>query len=190
MPYTYEQAYPILKNIALGFVRKNGWYQVDELVNEVWLQGRIQKVKDEKLLIHIAYCDMKDYMRTQDGRKNQIGGERKRRLRRARSLDSVCPELDAGETYGALIGKEDSNLDLSDAKEQLKVLMAPLTRAEKLIVAMLAYGFSMKEIGLVIGIHPSRISQLNPQIMRILKARAKELDIKYGRIKCETSPKE
>jgi len=184
MPYTYEEAYPILKNIALGFVRKNGWYQVDELVNEVWLQGGIQKAKNERHLMQVAYCDMVDYIRTQDGRTNQITGERKRRLRGALSLDSVNPELITGETRGALIGKADPNFDLTDAKEQFEVLMAPLTKTEKLIVVMLRSGFTLKEIGFVVGVGESRISQINKSIMRILKDRAKDLDIKYGRILC------
>ena len=188
MPWTYEKAYPILRSIALGFVRKNGWYEVNELVNEVWLKGKVQRSGSPKHLVQVAYCDMMDYMRTQDGRR---WGDRRSKLRKAKSLDSVNLEFNDGESYGAFLGKEDENFDLTDNKEQLKVLMAPLSRAQKLAVIMYyAHNFKNKEIGHVAGLDASRITQLRKEALILMRDRAHELDIRYGRILCETSPKE
>ncbi len=67
--FTFEQLKGIIYKQAVKMSNKfNGKYEVDELVNEVWATGTIQKLKTIKFASSRAYYDMIDYIRRMEGR--------------------------------------------------------------------------------------------------------------------------
>ncbi len=67
--YTFKEVEKNLYKQALKIINKfPNKYEVDELVNEVWLMGNIQKVKDIRYVSRRAFFDMIDYIRKIEGR--------------------------------------------------------------------------------------------------------------------------
>lgn len=73
--YKFEQIEKVLYKQAHRIRRKfPNRYELDELVNEVWVKGSIQKLDDIRYVASRAYYDMIDYLRTIEGRDFMRGG--------------------------------------------------------------------------------------------------------------------
>lgn len=129
---TEEQILRILNTVARKWSKRSGGrFEVDELVNQVWLYGYVQKLKDIQLVWIRADHDMKHYMRSVTwwrDRKVKRGTDLRRFLKKETLLDE----------------------DLFE-KEQLCHLTTGLSRKHKLLLKLLAEGFSLRESSSIVG---------------------------------------
>lgn len=70
MPFAYSDLLPCMMKWARFF--SNEKYELYELINVVWLKGRLQRVDNIKKASFIAKCDMLDYIRLQEGSRKHI----------------------------------------------------------------------------------------------------------------------
>ena len=69
---TYEKLRPILYKIASKYARAYHFkYEIDELINEVWLAGRVQNLADIRFATRRISFDIIDYIRQQEGSRSK-----------------------------------------------------------------------------------------------------------------------
>ena len=170
---TYKQLKPVLYTVAKRFT--NHKYEIDELINEVWLLGNVQKSADIRLVYRRCYYDIIDYLRTQEGRKEQTCLRKPSNKYRVhfKSMDADTEFTNNGEhdTYKIFMGAEDENLNQVDFDDDIDLLLKKLCNSprEKLIVRLKLKGYKQKEIGLAIGLTESRISKILKNIGKSLE---------------------
>ena len=159
MPLTYEQLAPHLYKWAGHFARKSlGRFQADELVAEVWLMGKAQKLKSIKFASTRAKHDMIDYIRQQVGRKNQTCKKYEFRLKTQSLQTHLDDEYELQETIPS---KSDPGFEHIDTKDLFKKLCMGLCRQEALILKLrFLDDMKMIEIGKALDLSESRVSQL------------------------------
>ena len=164
----------------------NHKYEVDELINEVWLIGRVPKLSNIRFAYRRTYFDIIEYIRTQEGRKklwySQVPDSKYRTHFKSMNADLEFHKNDTGDhnTYEIFMGVDDSSFAQVDFKEELNLLMEGFIREQKLIVKLKLEGFNQTEIGLVIGVSESRISQIMIDIGIQLLEKIKSKGINYN----------
>ena len=129
---TYEELHPVLVHIARKFA--NYKYDIDELINEVWIIGAVQKLPDIRLAYKRIRYDIITYIRTQEGRKSQTHS-RKSSYKYRTKITSYNAEVDLHKggtipnehnTYEIFIGMEDDSLSQVDFDDELDLLIKRL----------------------------------------------------------------
>ena len=185
---TYEELKPILIHMARRFA--NYKYEVNELINAVWLIGEVQKLPDIRLAYKRIHYDIIEYMRTQEGRKRQATGKSDRKYRTNFKSYSRQTELeDNDNTYEMFLGKEDigfAKVDIGFAKvdfdDELKLLIKQVCNNDekRLIIKLRLEGLTHPEIGKTIGVCSSRISQIMSNIGKRLLINIRKSGINYN----------
>jgi len=167
MALTYEQLEPIFKRVLRKYC--NNKYEMHELINAVWVKGRVQKLEDIRLAKNCIDKSAIDYMRVRDGRTFQ-GKPNRRKRSRLRSLDQPMWSDDREITPADFTPTESPKvLDRIIAKELRNFLMTGLRPMERLTLSMLSDNFSVREIAQAAGYHPTRISQIKTAMMEKLQ---------------------
>jgi hypothetical protein len=168
---TYEELEKVLYVVAKKYAKHlGGKVQVDELVNAVWLKGNIQKLPDIRLAWRRAIYDMIDYVRTEFGYKDRCRilstgklnpnyGRPGPKMRvHMRTIDTCATE--DGMTLAETLGECDLRFNEIDESDFFNFICHNLTRREKLIVSLKLHGFTHKEVGEVVELAESRVSQI------------------------------
>ena len=186
---TYEELHPILVHIARKFA--NYKYDIDELINEVWIIGAVQKLPDIRLAYKRIRYDIITYIRTQEGRKSQTHS-RKSSYKYRTKITSYNAEVDLHKggtipdehsTYEMFMCGEDDDYAEVDFKNELELLLKHtcISCEEMLIIKMKLGGYTLKEIGKVVGVVESRISQINTNVGKRLLANITSIGIGYNK---------
>ena len=129
---TEEQILRILNTVARKWhKRSNGKFEVDELVNQVWIYGYVQKLKDIQLVWLRADYDMRDYIR-------ECTWWRYRKIPRNTDLRRIIKKTTLF---------DERIID----REQINHLTSGLSRKHTLLLKLLAEGFSLRESSDIIG---------------------------------------
>jgi len=182
---TYEELKPILVHTAMKFA--NYKYEVDELVNAVWLMGDVQKLPDIRLAYKRIHYDIIEYIRTQEGRKHRANTRESSYKYRTnfKSYNAETEFVDNYEhsTYEMFMGDEDVGFAKVDFKDELESLIKGSCNncEDRLIVKMRLDGFTLAEIGKTIDLTESRISQLMTDLGKRLLVKIKSDGIGYNK---------
>ena len=129
---TEEQIIRILNTVARKYSKRwGGKFEVDELVNQVWLMGEVQQMPDIRLVWGRAKYDMIDYMRAYSTWRYR-GIPRNADLRKNRK-HFTFPD------------------NRMEAREQIDCLTTSLNRKETLVIKLFAEGFFPYEVAKVLG---------------------------------------
>lgn len=162
MALTYEELEPVFRKVIPQFC--NHKYDYWELVAEVWLRGSVQRLPDIRMAYTRVAYDAIDYMRNQEGRCRLKTGKADRRQQAAMfSYEQLCFDNDDATPLGELTC---SAPDLSGRvldRHEAAFWMRGLTRQERLCLVLRAEGFLEDEIGEVLGVCGSRVSQILSQ---------------------------
>ena len=181
---TYEELKPILVHTAMKFA--NYKYEVDELVNAVWAMDAVQKLPHIRLAYKRIYYDIIVYIRTQEGRKKRSYSQKPdikyKTMITSYNIETEFTDNEEHSTYEIFMGEEDVGFAKVDFKDELELLIKRVynSREERLIVKMRLDGFTQKEIGDVIGLHATRISQLMTNMGKRLLANITSMGIGYN----------
>ncbi|MFW6009351.1 MAG: sigma-70 family RNA polymerase sigma factor [archaeon] len=156
----YHQAHKIKK-------RFNDRYEVDELVNEVWLKGDIHKVDIYNVKTR-AYWDMIDYIRRIEGRKGTFR-EKTLLLTNRTSVD------DKENYFDKIIDSRLNCIQTFLNKEQVKKFISILPEKKKNIIKKYYLrGMNLKDIGKIYNVKGSTISKIKKQSIEEIR---EEFDI-------------
>ena len=167
---TFEEIQPALHKWANYF--QNRQFEKWELFNAVWAKGDVQHVKHIKLVSQRVKWDMIDYMRSVTRlREQRRYADRGKQFIKTIPFGQVIPE-DSKLDYFDFIAIKPTETPKIETKDFFYWLMKGLTRAQKLFVLLhFVKGFNHREIGKVVGVSESRISQMNMEIIPILKVK-------------------
>ena len=145
---TEEQILRILNTVARKYSKRSkGKFEVDELVNEVWLYGYVQKLKDIQLVWLRARLDMIKYMRRYSTKTSTLYENRLRNFDyRQRRCFPTMPDL---------------TIDTTEL-----FILPGLSKKQRMIVLLLAEGFNQNEISKIMGYTQPWVSLV---ILRIIK---------------------
>ena len=145
---TEEQILRILNTVARKYSKRSkGKFEVDELVNEVWLYGYVQKLKDIQLVWLRARLDMIKYMRRYSTKTSTLYENRLRNFDyRQRRCFPTMPDL---------------SIDTTEL-----FILPGLSKKQRMIVLLLAEGFNQNEISKIMGYTQPWVSLV---ILRIIK---------------------
>ncbi len=149
----------------------NHKYEFWELLNEVWLQGKVQKLSDIRLAYKVIESGCIDYMRVQEGRIVKGRRHGKKRLR-FQSSDRQIVDSQRPVTLAQTIADKGRPVgESAHWREELQALSSGCTRTERLMLSMTSEGFTLDEIGRAAGYAQSRMSQLRTQYRKTLSDR-------------------
>ena len=181
MPLTYEQLKPAMYKQARYFARKSyGRFQTEELVAEVWLIGRIQKLKSIKLASARAKHDIIDYMRTQNGRKGHREYEFNKSIT---SLQTAMGDSEDDRNLEVLVAsKADPGFEQTETKDLFDRLCRGLCRQETLILKLrFIEDMRQTEIGKALDLSESRVSQLLTNLLPRIRIILENLKLTQNR---------
>ena len=178
MGLSWKELEPIFQKVVPRFVSKRHDYW--EIVAEVWLMGRIQPLKDPKMVKRRIYLDCIDYLRRVDGRimANKKTSPKKRMY--TKSLDRPIGNDPHQRTLMDFFGREDP--EKVEEQDEMAFLVKGLNRRQRLVVKMCAEGFLHKEIAPIIGITESSVSLIHKAARQIIIERLKRLSPTAPRI--------
>jgi RNA polymerase sigma factor (sigma-70 family) len=154
---TFEQLKPALHKWARYF--RNNQFEHWELINEVWAMGNVQKLPHVNLASKRVKWDMIDYMRDRTVIRHKAQGTF---YPSTKELDALTGESER-EVPSFLAVQEQSQLD---TKDYFEWLLRGFSRQCKLIITLkYRCGYNFAEIAPVIGVTPSRISELHAEIL-------------------------
>jgi RNA polymerase sigma factor (sigma-70 family) len=167
----YKQAHKIRKY----FPDK---YEVDELVNEVWLKGKIQKLDDVRFVAKRAYFDMIDYIRSIDGRHVMRGGEYKKPVKGFTNQHdmykfSKFPDNEQ-DFFDTLPSKGRTDIEVMIDKEQVEYILSCLPKREVEVLRTYYFGEkNLRETGEELGITECRVSAIRKSALQLTAIAAK-----------------
>ena len=147
--YPFEQISEILykqaHKVKQFFPNK---YEVDELVNEVWLNGGIQRVKNPKFIAGRAYWDMIDYMKTIEGRQFLRKGVKHPRPKHYTNLHNLKTGIDPDglhDHFQSIASRHREEINRVIDREEIEELLKVLSPKRRLIIEQ----YFFKEMTLV-----------------------------------------
>ena len=169
----YSAAYKIVNNLPNMF---SNMYELDELVNTVWLKGNVQRLDHIQLVARKAYFDMIDYMRKTEGRdfmRNGVVSARPREFTNTHnwgvsSIDQSCKNdlfeersIDNGNQY----------FNCVDNKEEVEYALSRIPiKYSNVLREYYLKGKTLKEIGKKIDKSESLISNWRTIALQMLQA--------------------
>ncbi len=157
---TFDQIKKLLYSIAYKYIKSCGGsrFHVDELVNEVWLKGRVQKSKNKKHLCMRIHWDIQEYIR--DCISGKYKPEEQFKMKNPFSYDD--------ELFDAPC-KNDCFAEV-DRKDWFEVMLKGCSSREKLIMKLYYLQNQPHSVAAkVIGVSETRISQIKKIILERLK---------------------
>ncbi len=174
-PLSFEEIKPVLYKICHKYVKKFfNKYEVDELVNEVWLKGRVQKATSFKHLCLRIRWDVLEYIRDDMG--GRVVCVARWKVLNPLSYDQEISDRNSSSIegkknlYKEYLLYDDLGQQNIDSEDWFNVLLCVCNRREKLIIKLkYMYNYTNLEIGKVINLTESRVFQLVKQTNVILK---------------------
>ena len=197
--YTFEQVENILYKQAhkVHEVWLNK-YEVDELVNEVWLKGDIQKLNNIKFVSSRAYWDMIDYIRISEGRDLIRKSGIIKRPKYINNMHDILHDRESSSRKGYdffddIESKEQDISKFIDNKDEIDYLLKCLPKKKRIILEKyFLEGMSLTEVGEILGLKDvtvcnfkrmaierirkyNNIKPINSKILRIINTPKKQV---------------
>lgn len=133
--FTFDQLFRLYSIAASKFANRR--YDYWELISEAWLRGSAKYADTENHAFTAIYCDMIDYMRTQEGHRGGIHQKVRYKIKNPFSLDGIVNK-NSSSTMLIFQGEKCKKLEQVDDKDEINYLFgkARLTNREKLIVKL------------------------------------------------------
>lgn len=167
--HLYKQAHKIRK------IFQNR-YELDELVNEVWVRGKIQKLNDIRFVAKRAYFDMVDYVRSIEGR-HTMRGENYRAPKKGFIKKSLTNQHDRfkmsypdmeQDFFNSLPYEGRTDTEVMIDKEQAEYILSCLPKREAEVLRK--YYFeekNLKEIGKELGVAEVTVSSTRRRALQL-----------------------
>lgn len=167
---TFEECRPHLFSVCKRM--KSNQFDTWDLINEVWLMGRIQRVPKNCIKRRIEW-DIIDFWRRQTGRLRYKSYEKRFQIRYPVTLNS-CIKSDSKdemiETFGRLCN-EQKRIEDEEAFDYI-INHSSLSRKQKIIINLkYIENYRDVEIIKVLGVSASRISQLHSHALQLIKVK-------------------
>ena len=170
---SFEELEPALHKWAYHF--ENDKFDHWELINQVWLVGSVQKLKHIQYASQRIKWDMMDYMRRVDKIKLKQRLEKRGECFKKTYFLSIFNNDDTQDREYQIKDLFCSDDEL-EMKDLIGYLMKGCSSTIKLIVKLrLLENFTNCEIGKVVGISESRVSQLLTLTMKSVALKAKKV---------------
>lgn len=166
--YPFEQIENILYRQAHLLHKKfPNKYEIDELVNEVWVKGSIQKVNNIKYIAARAYWDMLDYIRVGMGRKickNKVEKDRPKFITNMHDHGFYSNDL-IDDFFADKEDYRNNDINFVDYKDELDYILTSLPEQEREILSMYYLEeLTLKEMGEKLNLLSPKISTWKKQI--------------------------
>ncbi len=154
-------------------------YEVDELVNEVWARGNIQKLDNIKYVSAKAYFDMIDYIRKNEGRF----AKRPQTLTNRHIIEKVlCAQNETSDYFHLIEDEEKKHIAVIEDKEEVEHCFSYLSERDSNILRQyFLEEKTLEEIGEEYNLDRSSISTIKKKSLKKIK-RDRELDEKLPRV--------
>lgn len=154
MAFTYKQIEPLFHKVLRRYCSKK--YELDELTNEVWLRGRVQKATTRAHCVWLMKRDVMNYMKQCEGRFVK-GRPQARKRTTFISLQAIrCRGLST---------KEPGPLACAVERELKERLLTGLETIEQQILLMRWNGLNYREAGLATGLSKSRVAAIGKAVV-------------------------
>ena len=178
--YTFDEVEAILYKQAYKFSskREHSKFEIDELVNEVWLRGSIHNLKSIKYVSARAYFDMIDYARTQNGRK----GTDKYEFNQFTNLHDICSNNSdtLEQDYFHMVESKNNHVEDIDNEEQIRFLLSKIpSRNRELLLMYYFNGMALKEIAKEMNLSEARVCTLKKESVDEMKLALEESESKH-----------
>jgi len=157
----YNDLIPIASKVRSKY--RGHSFEIDELINEAWLQGDFKKQNTKKLALVAAKMDMIDYAIRISGTKKRykdgklVKNERPKFLTNQDAKDGKFSQGSGKSIFDRPYSEK--NFDNIDDKDFLQHLMRALDSRERLAMSTYFFeGKSMKEVSTIIGLTYCRTS--------------------------------
>lgn len=159
---TFEEALPLIKTICWRWCTSYNLLDFDEFVNEIWLRCEFHKFtafKGQGLSRYIEYRII-DYIRDTFGRYDYKKNDGK----------STTVRIGAIEYAPA---RKESGFDAIDSNDEFEWLISDLQpRTQRIVDMYYRQGIPQEKIGMALGLHKSRISQLRIAALEQIRRKA------------------
>ena len=153
--------------------------ELDELVNEVWIKGDIQKLTNCKYISRRAFFDMMDYIRKQYGRNVMRNNVIKNRPKEDTNMHGFGHSPNEHESYDFFETIKDhrrGDVSRIEDKDQVKYILSCLPEIEsKVLRKYYLEELTLKEIGKKFKLSESRISAIRKEALQLTAISAKLL---------------
>jgi len=140
-------------------------YELDELVNEVWSRGNIQKLDNIKYVAKRSYWDMIDYIRVTEGRNFMRHGEVNNRPRQFTNQENE----DGSDFFACQKSKHRNHIKHIDNKDQIDFALSHLPEQyAKILRLYYIEGLTLKEVGVEVGLSEPRVSIIRKKALKEL----------------------
>jgi len=168
--FNFEELKPYLYKWAIHFFKfYKDRFEINELINEVWVKGNAQKMSTLQLAGNRIKYDMLDYIRRENGRKRIVKGEFKKRpifltnIRSYLDTDKETSFFDKQNIYFK------GFVELEN-KEEIDHLLNFLSIYEQQFIYYYYYkNMTIAEIGKKINLSSGHVCQIISKIKTILK---------------------
>ena len=165
--YSYKELESSLYKWAHYFSKRyNRQFEPNELINEVWLREGIQKLKSVKFASGRIKFDMMDYI------KDFFHRRRKKPLNEFSNIEEYVFEN---------IKNRRNEIKEIDDRDSLNYSLQFLNNKEKEILFLYYFsGFTMKEVGEIIGVTESSISSKISKAIKNCRNKLEEIGMENG----------
>lgn len=170
--YSFEQLEKILYKQAHR-VKKffPNRYEVDELVNEVWVKGNIQKLDNIKYVATRAYYDMIDYLREVEGRQFMRKGVFYNRPKYVTNMHNIKRKFDPDaehDFFDDVASERRTDIETMIDKEQAEYILSCLPEREAEILRVYYFGEkNLKEVGKELGITEGSVCKIRKRALQL-----------------------
>ncbi|MCD6436260.1 MAG: sigma-70 family RNA polymerase sigma factor [Clostridiales bacterium] len=145
-------------------------YELDELVNEVWVKGSIHKLDNIKYVASRAHWDMIDYLRKVEGRKITKNGKQVNSLSFRTNMHDIKPWSEHSNDMFEYISSREDFTKLIDNNDEIEHLFRCLNKKEiKLLTEFFINEKSLIEVGEIFGVTGPRISNAKKKAIEVIR---------------------
>ena len=176
---TEEDVIRIVNQVVSKWIHSHGRqiFDQDDLVNEIWLKGSVQKMISFPLVAKRAKYDILDILRNESGMRLSRGYSVKVFLPMQMSMDYevACGTNGSNkrtQTLHDTIGIEATGSRRIDREDMLWWLFKKVSNSRndfQVLDCVYRLGLNLKETGLIIDLSESRVSQLHGKLIEQLK---------------------
>jgi RNA polymerase sigma factor (sigma-70 family) len=163
--------------------------EIDELVNEVWIKGNIQKLDNIKYVSRRAYFDMIDYMRKKEGRDFMRGGvytHRSKEINNMHGVDSGSGPNNSHDFNDDFFNavedtKEKNEIDV-DNKDLVEYIFSCISEKDSNVLRKYYFEeLTLKEIAAELNCSMCKVSKMRSEMLQLIPIIAR-LDMKEYRL--------
>lgn len=166
--FTFDQIKNHLYKAAIRFYHKfPNKYEVDEIVNIVWVMGNVQKLDNIKYVSGRAYFDVIDHVRKQEGSKAMRYGVINDQVREINNMHHRDPAYEKTDFFSDVVNKYDC-VECVDNKDQAEYILSCLPEQDAQVLRKYYLeDLNLKEVGEKLGLSESRVSAIRKDAIQL-----------------------